>query len=402
MQCLGFRLQLESGRELRIPQIDGFRRRKEPLTTLKIEMRLADGIAVISHREGKPVHLLHSQSRRHLLRRAMALLATLAIFGMPTPGSAVTMPRDDREADPLATLPGVLTAGADHVIKHWDMSGKLAATVGSHDDAVNAIAFVPGSGGTKLASVGADGRLKVWDTQTAIALQNIDTRHGDVTALALSPDGRLAATGGSDHQIRIWNLATGRMLSEVKAHGDTVRAMQFTLDGARLVSGSADRLIRIWRVENGGKSLEYNSTIVAHDDAVTGLVLTSNDQIASVSADGYLKFWEQPGGGLKNRVRVGNRPVLAIAISPDGRTIATGDEDGKIRLWNEATGTPLPFVGSHDRAVYALAWTPDGNTLVSGSEDKTVRYWSTAGTGHQVARITAHDGAVKAIAVVPQ
>ena len=56
----------------------------------------------------------------------------------------------------------------------------------------------------------------------------------------------------------------------------------------------------------------------------------------------------------------------------------------------------LPFVASHENGVVSLAWAPDGKTLVSGGEDKTLRFWNVV-TGHQIARITAHDGAVRAI-----
>ena len=61
-----------------------------------------------------------------------------------------------------------------------------------------------------------------------------------------------------------------------------------------------------------------------------------------------------------------------------------------------SNGMALPFMASHDRGVTALAWTSDGKVLVSGGEDKTLRYWNLA-TGRQAARITAHDGSVRAI-----
>src|SRR6185437_9282158 len=109
--------------------------------------------------------------------------------------------------------------------------------------------------------------------------------------------------------------------------------------------------------------------------------------------------WNLISGAIVQRVRLG-AAGLAVAFSPDGRTIATGAADGKVRLWNPENGMPLPFIASHDRGVTALAWTPDGRILVSGGEDKTLRYWSVS-SGHQLARITAHDGAVRAI-VLPQ
>jgi WD40 repeat protein len=302
--------------------------------------------------------------------------------------------------DPLSSLPGIITAGADRVIKRWDMSGRLASVVGNHEDTVNAIAFVPGSGGDRLLSVGADGQLKLWNTRNATLVRAVDTQHGAVTALAVSPDGRLAATGGTDQTLRLWSLPGLKLLTEVKGHADTISVLQFARDGTRLISGSADRLIRLWRVEDQGTTLNYHSTIQAHDAAVTGLVLTADDLIASVAADGYLKIWDPVNGSLRNHVRAATRDVLAISLSPDGRTIATGDAEGKIRLWNTTNCMLLPFTGSHDRAVTVLAWTPDGSTLISGSADKTVRYWN-VNTGRQIARIAAHDGAIRAIAVVP-
>ncbi len=365
---------------------------------LKIETRFVTRIMTPDRRTDRPLRTGRARLKSCIV--LWTLLCSLGALILAAAPGRTAAASDRRETDPLAALPGIITAGGDRAIKRWDMSGKLACTVGVHADTINAIAIVPGSGGLKLVSVGSDGWLKVWNIQTATALASIDTHHGAVTALALSPDGRLAATGGTDDQIRLWNLANGHMLAEIKAHGDTVRALQFSRDGARLVSGSADRLIRIWRVGDNGKSLDYRGNILAHDDAVTGIVLPPDDEIASVSGDGYLKFWESDNGGLKNRVHVSARGVLAIAISPDGRTIATGDEDGKIHLWNAATGMPVAFMGSHDRAVCALAWAPDGATLVSGSEDKTVRYWNVA-AGRQIARIAAHDGAVKAIVVLP-
>jgi WD40 repeat protein len=320
-----------------------------------------------------------------------ALLLIIALLAGQTPGPAAGLTN--------LALPDVISAGGDHIIKRWDSKGKHTVTIGAHDDTVNGVAFL-GSGGTTLVSVGAEGKLKIWNVPGARPTLVQDAK-SDVSALAVSPDGKLVATGGSDSRIRLWNAADGKLLSDVPAHADAIRALQFASDSA-LVSASADKTLRVWNVARSKPNpLEYKSNIVAHDRAVTALALSPDGKtIASVSEDSYLKTWRIESGGLEHRVRAGDGAVLVVAFSPDGRTIATGDESGKIKLFDAAKGTPVAFSGSHDLAVTALAFAPDSKTLISGSEDKTLRYWNTM-TGQMLAKVPAHEGAVRAIAVVP-
>lgn len=67
--------------------------------------------------------------------------------------------------------------------------------------------------------------------------------------------------------------------------------------------------------------------------------------------------------------------VLAVAVSPDGQTIAVGDKEGTIQLWNRSNNTLIRTLTGHEAAVRALAFSPDGALLGSGSEDNTARMW---------------------------
>ncbi|MEO0985993.1 MAG: NB-ARC domain-containing protein [Cyanobacteria bacterium J06639_14] len=67
--------------------------------------------------------------------------------------------------------------------------------------------------------------------------------------------------------------------------------------------------------------------------------------------------------------------LIALAFSPDGELLATGDMDGEPRLWQVADGQPIQTFERHKEAIWSIAWSPNGRTLATGSEDRTVKLW---------------------------
>jgi WD40 repeat protein len=89
--------------------------------------------------------------------------------------------------------------------------------------------------------------------------------------------------------------------------------------------------------------------------------------------------------------------VFAMAFSPDGKVLATGEKDGRVRLWNVITGKELLTLTGHSNWVNSVAWSGDGETLASGSDDKTVKLWNVQ-SGDCVRSLEGHSNSVLSVA----
>lgn len=91
--------------------------------------------------------------------------------------------------------------------------------------------------------------------------------------------------------------------------------------------------------------------------------------------------------GLLGEVLASANNGSGIALSPDGKSIATGQDDGRVLIWDLQSGLETYALEGHTQPVTAVIYAPDGNTLFSGSSDGSVRVWETR-TGRMLGRIT--------------
>ncbi len=108
----------------------------------------------------------------------------------------------------------------------------------------------------------------------------------------------------------------------------------------------------------------------------------------------YDQFYKQYDIGTRDYVR-------SVAISPDGRLVASGFLYEGIKVWEVDSGVPLRSLRGHTASVNSIAFSPDSQWLVSGSRDRTIKLWDVY-AGHEIRTLDAQDcGEVRAVAFSP-
>jgi cytochrome c len=167
--------------------------------------------------------------------------------------------------------------------------------------------------------------------------------------------------------------------AQLRGHGGPVRALAISSDGQTAISGSFDSTAIRWSLTRNAAE----QVLRFHDDAVNAVVLFKDGRAATAGADGRIAIWTagnvQPDAVLEGHTA----PIAALAVSPDGTTLASASWDQTVRLWPLAGGAPRVLDG-HTQNVNGVAFAPDGRTLVSVSYDQSLRIWPLAGSASPV------------------
>lgn len=208
-------------------------------------------------------------------------------------------------------------------------SGRRVRVVQAHAQGSFAVRWHPK--GTEFATVGQDGKARIWPLDGEAPRLVLEGGAPWVEQLAYSADGSLLATGAG-RKLRLWDSQSGELLQDFADHPATIADIAWHPLRNELATGSYGG-VWMWNAAQ--------ATPMKHFD------------------------WKGS--------------VLKLAWSPDGKHIATGNQDATVHFWILATGKDLHMWGYRSK-IRELAWDPKSRYLATGGS-ATVIVWDCSGKG---------------------
>jgi WD40 repeat protein len=317
-----------------------------------------------------------------------------------------------------------------------------------------------GAGWVYRVEYSPDGQTLAWSTaQQAIFLEDVADKktrlalrghQSDVDGLSWSPDGKTLATGSDDGVIKLWNVATGAERLTLKRGGGGVERLAFTTDGNTLIAAQGNQVVlwdlvprtswatypinmgfrtvalspdgqtlaaaasreRTLKLRNLGSGKERSFDLDVGSG--TALAFAPNVGLLAVGLHGWVEpksssyqktalptgecqLWDVNNGRkLATLKTTESRSVGAVAFTPDGRTLITGDSGGRVFLWDvtdPAKTTSSVLLGDQGSEVLSLALTADGRIAAVGGDDGSIKLWDLVQRSERTA-LKGHKGPV--------
>lgn len=291
-------------------------------------------------------------------------LAVLACAGAPAQAAELRGHGGTVRALAVGPAGAALTGSFDNRAILWNLAEGTAARVLLHHEAsVNAVAFLPGG---RLATAGQAGDIALWDDRAEPA-RVFAAHQGPVVALAVSPDGKALASAAWDGSARITMLEDGAQ-TVLSGHEGNVNGVAW-LGRERLATVGYDGTLRFWSAAG------VAGPVVRLPVQLNALAVDGAGRLWAAGADGALRGFSENGAALAE-ISAGAAPLISLAVSPDGASLAAGSVDGRIVLVGPDAG-----VAGHIETgapVWALAFDPSGSELLAGGPDNVVRAWDAA------------------------
>lgn len=259
------------------------------------------------------------------------------------------------------------------------------------DDYVNDLA--PSPDGKALAVAGVEGGIMLFDMMSGEVLRELPGHGFGTTSLSWNADCRTLASAGQDGKVRLWDARSGEERSVLDGGVQWVERVAFSPDGRYLVSAAGNR-VRLWRSEG-----EFLWESPGHRSTVSAVAWRPGSAEGFVAAAyGGLALYRPEKSQPVRRFRW-KGSTLAVAWSPDGKHVATGDQDSTVHFWSVKSGEDLQMWG-YPTKVRELAWSPTSRYLATGG-GSAVTVWDCSGKGPAGTKplvFEAHEDFVSALA----
>jgi hypothetical protein len=204
----------------------------------------------------------------------------------------------------------------------------------------------------------------------------------------------------------LYDVAAKKEVAKLGDHAGPLTSLRFTPDGGSLIAaGGRPGLfgsIAVWDIATRKKRLDVRG----HSDAIlAAAVAPGGKTLATAGYDKQILIWDLAAGKVVRPLKDHSDAVYGLAFSPDGKTLASCAADRTVKLWDWSAGRRTATLSESTAELYAVVFTPDGSRLLAGGVDRSIRMWRVQDGGRALAEprlegsAFAHDAAVLRLSI---
>ncbi|MGE0883455.1 MAG: AAA-like domain-containing protein [Blastocatellales bacterium] len=287
----------------------------------------------------------------------------------------------------------------DWIARIWNLStGSIDKVLKGHSAYVTSLRYSPD--GKTLVTGGGDLSARFWDPVRGTPILNNGSEANNnssqkqisgshVISIAYSPDGKLLAIAGYDRKARIYSTDNLALVNTYKGHGMSVDAVEFSGNSKLLATYGRDGFAKIWDLSESQEKIlkdgEYNV------DSNFKLAFSKDERYLFTGGRSDVHLWDTKTQQLVRSFKGNKDVVWGIAVSHDGKMLASASQDKTIKIWDVSTGQELKTLFGHESFVNGVIFSPDDRSIASCSLDGTAKIWD-VNTGREIHSFNNNQG----------
>jgi WD40 repeat protein len=296
----------------------------------------------------------------------------------------VTIPAHAPEAHAATFSPDgkyLATGGKDGLVALRDpATGEVRRTLKGHNGIVYEIAFPKDA--AIVATAGSDGTVRLWSVERGEELAKFQAwkdKFAAARTIDFDPAGKLLVSGCWDGSLLVRDVDARKLKQSLVGQALPVTSVRYSPDGSLLATSTGDWQkwqlpgeLRLWN----GKTGEEIASLAGHANEIKRVAFSpSGDRLVSTAAGGWVFVWDLAEKKPVRQFKADAAPT-SVCFLPDGQRIAIGDAKGGVAIWSLADGKPAVRYAGHAKIVSGIAVSPDGRSLATASHDGTVKLWA--------------------------
>ena len=259
-----------------------------------------------------------------------------------------------------------LAASSGRTVNLWETNKWSVRQIAGHEGNIHGLAFSPDS--RRLATASDDRTARLWDALTGVEQQSLP--HDSEVYSVTFPGNDRIATVGVDGTLLLWDTA-GHKLAPPRVAAGQVGLMAFSARGERLVTIREHDLA----IAEVHPPRDVRQIPIDPGSLLSLAVSPDGTWIAAGLFDGTLKVFNA-ATGEQSAMGSPGKALFGVAFSSDGRQLATGAEDRTVRIWERNSKKELLALRFHDSPVERVAFSPNGGYLASSDTDGVVHVYA--------------------------